>query len=125
MIYFSLSRTCSIAVSHRQKIRPSPPPFFFFFRLPSNAFPDNGSDGRIEKKKKRPPRIANLLPVGQNELSLIFVTRKINKSVQEKVCLLKVKLILNGCYSGQDLQLFSEDEELSESLLVEELLKKC
>ena len=57
----------------------------------------------------------------------IFVMRKINKSVKkkklEKVCLLKSKLILNGCYSGQDLQLFSEDEELSEFLLVEELLK--
>ena len=55
--------------------------------------------------------------------------RKINKSVQkkklEKVCLLEVRLILNGCYSGQDIQLFSEDEELSGSLLVEELLKKC
>ena len=25
----------------------------FFFRLPSNAFPNNGSDGRIEKKKKK------------------------------------------------------------------------
>ena len=28
-----------------------PPPFFFFFRLASNAFPDIGSVGRIEKKK--------------------------------------------------------------------------
>ena len=72
------------------------------------------------------PRIAIVLPVGQHALSLIFVIRKINIKVckRKRVCLLKVKLILNGCNSGEDLQLFSEDEELSESLLVEELLKK-
>ena len=39
-----------------------PPFFFFFLRLPSNAFPDIGSVGRIEKKK--PKKIISILGIG-------------------------------------------------------------
>ena len=43
-----------------KNLRPSP----FFFRLASNAFPDIGSAGRIEKKKKTRKKITRSLGTG-------------------------------------------------------------
>ena len=70
---------------------PPPPPLFFFFRFGSSAFPDIGSVGRVEKKKKKNIRKGHLVPQHH-----CFGARKQQVNMAEKLIDVFVKLRQRG-----------------------------